>query len=153
MVIAALNTSRLVELVRFIETCMEEIRPFGSMTLEEFLSDRKNPPYVESYLRRALEAMFDTGRHILAKTQGFRESEYKAIARALGTSGVVTEDLSLVLVKMAGYRNRMVHFYREISAEELHSIAVNDLEDIREFTRQISAFIESAGAVQGQNNP
>lgn len=57
----------------FIETCLEELRPFSLMSEEEFLRDKKNPPFVESYLRRALEAVFDIGRHILAKTYGFKE--------------------------------------------------------------------------------
>src|SRR3990172_9952062 len=63
------------------------------------------------YLRKSLEAVFDIGRHILAKTYGFREIEYKAIARELGNRGVISEGLSEVLIQMAGYRNRMVHFY------------------------------------------
>ena len=33
--------------------------------------------------------------------------------------------------KMAGYRNRMVHFYHEISPEELHDICVNHLDEIK----------------------
>ncbi len=32
------------------------------------LSDRRNPAAAESYLRRSLEAIFDIGRHILAKS-------------------------------------------------------------------------------------
>jgi hypothetical protein len=51
MVISNLNITRVLELLRFIETCLQELRPFSSMTEEEFLSDRKNPPFVESYLR------------------------------------------------------------------------------------------------------
>jgi len=33
--------------------------------------------------------------------------------------------------KMAGYRNRMVHFYHEITPEELHEICLNHLDEIR----------------------
>jgi uncharacterized protein YutE (UPF0331/DUF86 family) len=119
MVISNLNTARILELLRFIETCLQELKPFSEMKEEEFLSDRKNPPFVESYLRRGLEAVFDIGRHILAKTYGFKEIEYKTIAKELGERGVITKKLAEVLYLMAGYRNRMVHFYREISPEEL----------------------------------
>lgn len=101
MVISSLNIARLVELIRFIEDCLDELKPFSNMTEESFLSDRKNPPFVESYLRRALEAIFDIGRHILAKTHGFKELEYKAIARELGLKGVVTKETSDILYMMA----------------------------------------------------
>jgi len=141
MVISNLNTARILELIRFIESCVEELKPFSRMTEKEFLSDRKNPPFVESYLRKALEAVFDIGRHILAKSYGFKEIEYKTIAKELGKRKVISEELSDVLIKMAGYRNRMVHFYREVTSEELHQIILNNMEDFNRFNREISSFI------------
>lgn len=140
MVISSLNTARIIELLSFIENCLKELRPFSTMTLEEFLSDKKNPPFVESYLRRALEAVFDIGRHILAKTSGHKEIEYKSIAKALGEEKVITKGLSDILYVMAGYRNRMVHFYREITSEELYSIVANNLKDFDAFAKEIVAF-------------
>ena len=95
------------------------------------------------YLRKSLEAVFDIGRHILAKTYGFREIEYKAIARELGNRGVISEGLSEVLIKMAGYRNRMVHFYREITSEELYQIVVTNLEDFDRFNREVITFLKA----------
>src|SRR4030067_3469778 len=143
MVISNLNTARILELIRFIESCVEELKPFPKMPEKEFLSDRKNPPFVESYLRKSLEAVFDIGRHILAKTYGFREIEYKAIARELGNRGVISEGLSEVLIKMAGYRNRMVHFYREITSEELYQIVVIHLGDFDRFNREVITFLKA----------
>lgn len=143
MVISNLNTARILELLRFIETCLHELKPFSEMNEEEFLSDRKNPPFVESYLRRGLEAVFDIGRHILAKTYGFKEIEYKTIAKELGERGVITKELAEVLHVMAGYRNRMVHFYREITSEELYQIVVNNLKDFDTFIKEIVAFIRA----------
>jgi uncharacterized protein YutE (UPF0331/DUF86 family) len=119
------------------------LKPFSTITKEEFLSDRKNPPFVESYLRRGLEAVFDIGRHILAKTYGFKEIEYKVIAKELGEKGVITKELSEVLYIMAGYRNRMVHFYREITPEELYQIILINLKDFDSFIREIVAFIRA----------
>lgn len=143
MVISSLNTARILELLRFIETCLLELKPFSTMTEEEFLSDRKNPPFVESYLRRGLEAIFDIGRHILSKTYGFKEIEYKVIAKELGEKGFITKDLSDILYVMAGYRNRMIHFYREVIPQELHYIVVNNLKDFDRFIREIAAFIRA----------
>ena len=31
--------------------------------------------------------------------------------------------------KMVGYRNRMVHFYHEITPDELHEICLNQLDE------------------------
>jgi uncharacterized protein YutE (UPF0331/DUF86 family) len=113
------------------------------MTREEFLSDKKNAPFVESYLRRSLEAVFDIGRHILSKIYGFKEIEYKVIAKELGEKEIVTKELSATLHEMAGYRNRMVHFYRELGPEELYHIVVNHTEDFHAFLKQIVSFIKA----------
>jgi len=126
-----------------MENCVQELKPFSTMTREEFLSDRRNPPFVESYLRRSLEVIFDIGRHILSKTYGFKEIEYRAIAKELGKRQMITFELSDELSKMAGYRNRMVHFYKEVTPEELYGIVVNDPKDFDRFAKEIVAFIKA----------
>lgn len=143
MVISSLNIKRIVDLIGFIEECLSELKTFQSISEEEFLSDKRNTAYVESYLRRTPEAMFDIGRYILAKTYGYKELEYKKIAKELGNKGVVNQELSEKLFLIAGYRNRMVHFYREITPSELFNIVRNNLTDVEEFIRQIKHFIES----------
>lgn len=143
MVISNLNTGRILELLRFIESCLLELEPFSTMSEQEFLADKKNPPFVESYLRRSLEAIFDIGRHILAKTSGFKGIEYKFIAKELGRRGVLTKELSDVLYTMAGYRNRMVHLYREVTPQELYRIARDNLKDIERFVKEIASFIKA----------
>ena len=44
---------------------------------------------------------------------------------------------------MAGYRNRMVHFYKEVMPEELYQIVVNNLGDFERFNREIVSFIKA----------
>ena len=34
------------------------------------------------------------------------------------------------MLKLAGYRNRMVHFYAEVSPKELYEICVRQLDDV-----------------------
>lgn len=142
MVIARLNLNKIEKNLSLIQEFLSELRELSSMSLEEFLSNKRNPPAAESYLRRALEAIFDTGRHILAKSYGFKELEYKEIARQLGEKGIVQRDYSKVLIKMAGYRNRMVHLYHEITNEEIYNIIKNHLSDIERFISEIASFIE-----------
>lgn len=50
---------------------------------QEFLADPRNIAAAESYLRRALEALFDVGRHILAKGFALPTAGYKEIAQGL----------------------------------------------------------------------
>ena len=113
-----------------IDSLLREIRslPLGDQTL--FFSDRRNLWSAESCLRRSLEALFDVGRHILAKGYGSGVSEYKEIALRLQEKTVLTETEGELLTVLAGYRNRLVHFYHEVSAQELFEICSNQLGDL-----------------------
>ena len=42
---------------------------------------------------------------------------------------------------MAGYRNRLVHFYDEVTSEELHGIIQNQLSDLETFAKALREVI------------
>jgi uncharacterized protein YutE (UPF0331/DUF86 family) len=86
-------------------------------------ADTRNAGSAESCLRRA------RGKHLstqagtsLAKGFARGEVEYRAIAEALGELGVLSPQESALMRVLAGYRNRLVHFYHEVSAHELYEI-------------------------------
>ena len=95
------------------------------------------PAAAESYLRRALEALLDLGRHVLAKGVGVAAIEYRDIATKLGEHGILSKDDVDLMREMAGYRNRMVHFYNEISEDELFDICANQLNDVERILNAI----------------
>jgi uncharacterized protein YutE (UPF0331/DUF86 family) len=95
-----------------------------------FFADERNIWTADSCLRRALEALFDLGRHILARGFGEAPAEYKEVASILGKHDVLSTDDVSLLRTLAGYRNRLVHFYHEVSAEELYDICANNLNDV-----------------------
>jgi uncharacterized protein YutE (UPF0331/DUF86 family) len=109
---------------------VEEIRLLPLNTLKDFLADRRNIWSAESCLRRALEALLDLGRHILAKAYGQGVTEYKQIAEELERREILSPEDAALLRTLAGYRNRLVHFYHEITPEELYEICSNELNDI-----------------------
>lgn len=129
----------------YIRQCVQDLEELARFPREVFLGDRTKTGAAESFLRRALEAVFDIGRHILAK-QGAVDlaMEYRSIARGLGQKGIVNSELAERLVKAASYRNRMVHLYHLISDEELFEIITHDLEDLRSFARQVRGFLDSS---------
>ena len=83
----------------------------------------------------------DLGRHILAK--GFRHgvSEYKEIASGLEEAGIFNTAESAKFKTMAWYRNRMIHFYNEISSDELYQICSSQLSDIIDVAEVINRWV------------
>jgi uncharacterized protein YutE (UPF0331/DUF86 family) len=96
----------------------------------EFTHDPHMVAAGESYLRRALEALLDLGRHILAKGFGLPVAQYAAIAEQLGAKGVVANDLAERLQLMASYRNRLVHEYDVVTPSELYTILTAKISDV-----------------------
>ena len=95
-----------------------------------FAADPRNAASAESYLRRALEALLDLGRHIPAKGIGQGPAEYKEVAIGLARAQVLGESQGALLVRLAGYRDRLVHFYDEVSDEELYEICTRQAGDV-----------------------
>ncbi len=122
---------------------LENLQRLSHLPYETFLGDSFKVAAAESFLRRSLEAIFDIGRHILAKSGHVDlAAEYKSIARGMKSLGVVDENLGDTLVRMAGYRNRLVHLYARIGDEELYGIISCHLGDIRAFVPQVRDFLE-----------
>lgn len=142
MVISRLHVSKIERNLSLIQEFLAELKNLSRLEKEEFLTDKRNSAASESYLRRSLEAVFDTARHILAKTYGLKELEYKKLATELGERGIVSSEYAGTLVRMAGYQNRMVHLYHEISSVEMHDILRNHLADIDRFVFEIGRFLE-----------
>jgi len=105
-----LNFTLIEQRLALIASYIKVLEDLARKPKESFLHDKTTTGAAESYLRRSLEAIFDIGRHILAKS-GFLElaTEYKSIARGLKQKGIVDKRLGNKLVQMAGYRNRLVH--------------------------------------------
>jgi len=141
MVISNLNIKLIEDRLGFIIKSISKLKKLSSLTDEDFLEDDR-PAVAESYLRRSLEAIFDIGRHIIAKSAGKGLVEYKEIAIALGQIEVITNQLAERLKLMAGYRNRLVHFYHEVTETELYLIVKNNISDIENFVKEIKKFIE-----------
>jgi uncharacterized protein YutE (UPF0331/DUF86 family) len=142
MVISNLNIKLIEDRLGFISKSVERLKRLSYLDEKDFLDD-DSPAIAESYLRRSLEAIFDIGRHIIAKTAGKGIVEYKEIAIALGDRGVITRQLAERLRLMAGYRNRLVHFYHEVNDKELYLITKSNLADIEGFIKEMKTFIES----------
>ncbi|RLC77355.1 MAG: hypothetical protein DRI61_11725, partial [Chloroflexi bacterium] len=70
----------VLDRIAWIEQMLEDIRSLPLDNWEQFFADKRNVWTAESCLRRALEALLDLGRHILAKGFGVGVSEYKEVA-------------------------------------------------------------------------
>ena len=137
------SISRMVvaDKIAVVRRMLDGIRSLPLDTLADFIADPRMVAAGDSYLRRALEALLDLARHVLAKGFGRAPAEYAEVARQLGEVGVVNAALAAQLGVMARYRNRMVHFYDEITETELFGILTGELADIETSMSAITGWL------------
>jgi len=86
---------------------------------------------------------WDGFKHVLAKGFAIAPAEYKEIADQLVESTVLTTEMGSLLREMAGYRNRLVHFYHELSHKEIYLICTQQLPDVDRVCEAILEWLRS----------
>ncbi len=129
--------------VDWVNKMLRQVETLPMDSFDIFISDKRNVFTAESCLRRALEALMDLGRHILAKGFGRGVSEYKEIGRNLGELGILSASAEHKFKQLAGYRNRMVHFYHEITDDEMYQICSSEIDDIRELVDDLLEWLKN----------
>jgi uncharacterized protein YutE (UPF0331/DUF86 family) len=140
---SGLRRKIVAERTAWVRRMLAGIRGLPLETFELFQSDPRTVAAAESFLRRALEGLLDLGRHILAKGFGRAVTEYKDVAIVLADVGVLDAQVGLLLRDLAGYRNRLVHFYHEVSEVELYEICTTQLRDVDAVLGALLAWIEA----------
>jgi uncharacterized protein YutE (UPF0331/DUF86 family) len=107
----------------------------------EFSADPRMVAAGESFLRRSLEGLLDLGRHVLTKGFGKVVPDYAAVADELGAQGVLLPESAAKLRLMARYRNRMVHFYDDVTPPELYGILTKERQDVEEILAAIQGWL------------
>lgn len=139
----AISRQVVADRLHLVEQLLHNIRSLPLSDRQAFFADWRNVGAAESSLRRSLEALLDIGRHILAKGYVQGVGEYKEIATRLYTVGVLLEKDSQNFRMIAGYRNRLVLVYHEVTGDELYKLCATFLGDVE---RIVQAYRDWLGA-------
>lgn len=140
----ALDKDTIIKRINGIQNEISELEKLAKMSFDEF-KNGVGFKLAQFHLHRVLEGVFHISAHILSRIPGGQVFEYKEIARKLGEYNIVDKDFANInLQNMAGYRNRIVHFYADITPEEIYKIINENLNDFDVFL---------AGVKNVLNNP
>lgn len=123
MTAGAIDLKIVSERLDILVDSLGELRALPSSDLAAFTADRRNIWAADALLRRAIEALFDTARHLLAKAHGRGGLEYREVAKLAIEHGLVSGDpVTASVVTIAGFRNRLAHHDNEVTPEELYAL-------------------------------
>ena len=112
---------------------------------ETFMQEDLYRASSERYLQIAIESCLNIGNRLISLYQFKKPVDtpetYADIFIGMKKLGVIDDDFGQRLVKMAKFRNRLVHLYWEIDAETLYRFIKNDLEDFKLFEKNIVEYL------------
>ena len=138
-----IKSQSIIPRIDGIQRDINKLEILSKLPFDEF-SQEDNFIKAQFYLRQALEGVFHIGSHILSRIPGGRATEYKEVALKLGELGIIDKNFAQTKLKnMAGYRNRLTHFYAEITSEEIDRIIKDHLDDFKVFLEDIKSLMKN----------
>lgn len=125
-----------------LDEYLKQTREFSSVTLEEYSHDWKVQRIVERTLQMMVETCADIANHIISD-RGYRiPDNYGDTFRVLYENGVLKEDLFEILLKMARFRNIVVHQYDKVDETIVIGILRNNLSDFTAYRDAILKILD-----------
>jgi len=122
--------------VAYLKSERDKIRSFQAYSRNTRLKRA-----VERSLHLAIEACLDIGRRLIAQG-GFRYPEDNAdVFRVLAEHGVVPPELLPNLIRMARFRNLIVHDYARLDDALVYGILKKQLGDFDAFARAVVEYL------------
>ncbi len=125
--------SKLTSLSEYIKD-LEEVQ---GVSLAEFRANKMLRRYVERTLQLAIEVCLDTGNHIISDLMLREPLSNRDVFIILVENGYLGTEKQESFIKMAGFRNLVIHDYARIEPEIVFSVLRNNLSDLKYFTSKI----------------
>jgi len=125
--------------VDFMRANLRRLEAVHELGREEFLSDEVAQAAATRWLQTSIEAIVDIANHIIAREGLGVPRAYSETIEILTREGVLPADRRDAFLAMVRFRNRVVHIYDDVSADEIWRIIDEDLGDFDAFISVIAA--------------
>lgn len=141
-----IEKEKVAERIGDIKRALAKLDSYKNLSVEDLAKDEDAFALVAYWLRIALEGVLTIGTHILSRLpSNGKKKDYTRVLVSLGEFGVIPQEFATKIRGMAGYRNRLVHLYWEVTPEELAHTLREDIADFEEFIQYIERFLQKQG--------
>ncbi|WP_372714287.1 DUF86 domain-containing protein [Ilyobacter sp.] len=126
--------------VESIEKCVRKINEIYS---EETFEESLYQDALILHIQRACQQSIDLSMYIVSKLGlGIPKKSSEAFTK-LVDGKVISKDMGLIMEKMVGFRNVIIHEYQSVDINVLKFIATEGKLDFLKFTREIIEFMKT----------
>jgi len=134
------DEDKLMKLSSEVFNSLERLKELSTLPKDEFLSDQYKIASAKYFLIVSIEATIDMCNHLISRNRFRIPESYADTFNVMAEKGVISKDLTVKLIEMAKFRNRLVHIYWEVDDEVIYDIIKEDIKDIEKFMDKFTAF-------------
>jgi len=125
-----------------LDEYLKQMGEFSSITFEGYSRDWKVQRIVERTLQMMIETCADVANHVISD-RGYRTPDnYGDTFRVLHENGVLKNDLFEIMLKMARFRNIVVHQYDKVDETIVIGILRNNLNNFTAYRDAILKILD-----------
>lgn len=137
------NLDRLRELAGHLRDAVRQLRELGQPPRELFVADPRATNSAKYLFIVAAEAALDICNHLAARRSARSPEDYADCMAIMAELGVVDHDLRTRLMRMARFRNLLVHLYARVDDGEVHRVIREDLGDLERYLASVGRYLKA----------
>ncbi len=138
-----INLDRVRDLAGHLRNALRQLREIGQTSRETFLGDPRTVNAAKYLLIVAAEAALDICNHLAARRGGRSPEDYADCISIMAEIGVVDVALKDRLIRMAKFRNLLVHLYWKVEDGEVHRVIREDLDDFDQYLISVGRYLNT----------
>ncbi len=148
---ARINISRIREKVADIKENLQVLNEYANQGKNEFLSNKEAVRSARYAFIVMIEASSNIANHLCARLLNSSPESYAECFLLLGNNDIISNDLSLRLGKMAGFRNLLVHGYAKVDNQKMFDIMQKNMGDVEQWLEELQHLLVRNG-IGGEND-
>lgn len=128
--------ARLLKLEEYIN----DLKDYQNIKQAEYKQNKLTKRFVERTLHLAIESCLDIGSHIISDERLGTTNSNVDIMKILADNDIIEKNVD-TYIKMAKFRNVIVHDYANLDLEIIHQILTNNVDDLENFLLWIRDYI------------
>ena len=132
-----IDNSLILRKIERIDAYLQQIGQKRDPGFEAFRKNKDIRDIVLFNLIQAIQAGIDIGAHIISDSEWGVPGSQSDIFEILAEHNIITKQLSGIMIKMVGFRNRIVHEYEELDLRIVYDVWRKNSKDIEKFCKSV----------------
>lgn len=126
-----------------LELYLKQMQEFSALSADGYRNDWKIQRIVERTLQMMIETCADVASHLVSDRGMRTPSSYADTFEVLSENNIISEELCVIMEKMAKFRNVVVHQYEQVDADIVVLILTKHLQDFERYRDAVLEYLKS----------